>query len=151
MLYKIPHKQKYFGGNPLTLVDGLTGTTSYNDGYWQGWEGENLDVVSDLGKPEIVNQIAFSFLESQRSWIFLPTKIKVSFSMDGETFTDERSVVVKDGERNGDANRQISELNGLQHSAQFIRIQAINRKTCPDWHDGAGGKAWIFADEIVVE
>ena len=30
--YAIPHKQKYSGAGPFTLVDGLTGTTSYNDG-----------------------------------------------------------------------------------------------------------------------
>jgi len=22
---------------------------------------------------------------------------------------------------------------------------------CPEWHKGAGGKAWLFVDEIFVE
>lgn len=149
--YKIPHKQKYSGGGPLTLVDGLTGTTSLNDGYWQGWEGDNLDVVIDLGKSEIVNQISMSFLESQQAWIFLPTKVKVTFSKDGNTFTDEQIQELTDGERNGKANRTTARIETLNIDSRYLRIQAINRKTCPDWHDSAGGKAWIFADEIVVE
>ena len=33
---------------------------------------------------------------------------------------------------------------------QFIRITTESFIQCPDWHLGAGGKAWIFADEIVV-
>ena len=26
-----------------------------------------------------------------------------------------------------------------------------NISTCPNWHDGAGGKAWLFIDEIIVK
>ena len=33
---------------------------------------------------------------------------------------------------------------------QFIRITKESFIQCPDWHLGAGGKAWVFADEIVV-
>jgi len=35
--------------------------------------------------------------------------------------------------------------------ARYVRIHAKNRKTCPENHPAAGGKTWIFADEIVVE
>ena len=34
---------------------------------------------------------------------------------------------------------------------QFIRITTQSFIECPQWHLGAGGKAWIFADEIIVE
>ena len=149
--YNIHHKQKYSGAGPLTMVDGLTGTTSFNDGYWQGWESENLDVIIDLGEAEPIEKISFSFLESQRSWIFLPTEVKISFSMDGESFADARSVALMDGENNGKANRIMATIETLNIPSRYLRIQAINRKTCPDWHEGAGGKAWIFSDEIVVE
>jgi hypothetical protein len=36
-------------------------------------------------------------------------------------------------------------------NATHIRVVAKNIGTCPDWHQGAGGKAWIFADEIIIE
>ena len=35
--------------------------------------------------------------------------------------------------------------------ARFIRIAAENIGSCPEWHTGAAGKAWIFVSEIVVE
>ena len=35
--------------------------------------------------------------------------------------------------------------------ARYVRVVAKNIGTIPDWHPGAGGKAWIFADEIIVE
>ena len=33
---------------------------------------------------------------------------------------------------------------------RFIHIKANNIGVCPPWHPGAGGKAWIFCDEIVI-
>ena len=30
-------------------------------------------------------------------------------------------------------------------------MKAQNVKVCPKWHKGAGGKAWLFVDEIVIE
>ena len=34
---------------------------------------------------------------------------------------------------------------------QYIKIKANSVSICPDWHPGSGGKAWLFADEIVVK
>ena len=148
--YAISHKQKYPGAGPFTLVDGLAGTTSYNDGYWQGWEGENMDVVIDLQTTEKITQIAVGLLESQKSWIFLPTHIKVSFSDNGKDFQNEKTISLDDGERNGNSNRQVAEIVNIEHSSRFIRVQAINRKICPEWHKGANGMAWVFIDEIII-
>ena len=148
--YNIPCKQKYSGNGAITLVDGLTGTTSHGDGYWQGWEGENLDVVIDLGKPESIENISLSFLEAHGSWIFFPTDIIVSFSDEGDSFKYEKKISLSDGENYCKNNRKVMNINSLNSSARFVRVQAINRKVCPDWHDGAGGKAWIFADEIII-
>ncbi|MCD6347789.1 MAG: hypothetical protein J7L96_10250, partial [Bacteroidales bacterium] len=36
-------------------------------------------------------------------------------------------------------------------TARYIRIKAKNRGVCPVWHKGAGGKAWLFADELIIE
>jgi len=35
--------------------------------------------------------------------------------------------------------------------ARYVRVRATNVGTCPTWHPGAGGKAWVFADEIVID
>jgi len=42
-------------------------------------------------------------------------------------------------------------MNLSGESARYVRIEAENVGICPDWHPGAGGKTWIFVDEIVVE
>ena len=35
--------------------------------------------------------------------------------------------------------------------ARFIKITAKNVKVCPEWHQGRGGKAWLFIDEIIIK
>ena len=35
--------------------------------------------------------------------------------------------------------------------ARYVRLQARGIGLCPAGHAGAGGKAWLFIDEIVVE
>ena len=35
--------------------------------------------------------------------------------------------------------------------AHFVRIRAINLGVIPDWHPGAGYKAYIFVDEVFIQ
>ena len=35
--------------------------------------------------------------------------------------------------------------------AKHLKIKAENIGTCPPGHPGAGGDAWVFVDEVVVE
>ena len=109
-----------------------------------------MDVVIDLQTTEKITRVAVGLLESQPSWIFLPTHVKVSFSDNGMDFQNEKTVALEDGERNGKPNRQVAEIANIEHSSRFIRIQAVNRKICPEWHGGANGMAWVFADEIII-
>jgi hypothetical protein len=36
-------------------------------------------------------------------------------------------------------------------NVRFLRVVLKNISLCPGWHPGAGEKAWLFVDEIVVE
>ena len=65
-----------------TLVNGLTGTIAHNDGYWQGWLEQDLEVVIDLEERESIMGVSIGFLESHGIWVFLPVGIEISFSKD---------------------------------------------------------------------
>ncbi len=149
--YNTLYSNRYTGSGNLTLVDGLTGSIAHNDKYWQGWSQQNMDITIDLSKEEQVSKITIGFLESHGSWIFLPTKVMLSFSNDGLSFNNNTIISVSDGKQNGTANRIEVESEDLKISAQYIKIEAINRGECPNWHPGAGGKTWLFSDEIIIE
>lgn len=35
--------------------------------------------------------------------------------------------------------------------ARYLHVSLKNIGFCPSWHAGAGNKAWLFVDEIIVE
>ena len=45
--YLQPYSYRYTGGGDNALVNGLRGTTDHHTGYWQGFLGNNLDVIID--------------------------------------------------------------------------------------------------------
>ena len=151
VFYKTIPSDRYPGSGNLTLVDGMTGTTAYNDGYWQGWHEDDVEVVVDLETIEKINIVSASFLESQKSWIFLPSSVKISFSNDNNIYSNKKIIKIENKNSNSKANRQTFEINEINVSARYIKLEGENLRKCPEWHPGSGGKTWVFLDEIIVE
>ena len=149
--YNNMYKKRYAGTGDTTLVDGITGTTVYNDGFWQGWESSDIDVIIDLEKVDQLDKISIGFLEDHDSWIFLPTQVFFSFSDDGISFDLGQKINVKEAKKNGEPNRCLVEAVELKTQARYVKVKANNQRICPDWHVGAGEKSWLFCDEIVIE
>ena len=148
---KNPYNSMYVAGGDQALIDGIRGSTFHNDGFWQGFEGEDIEAVIDLGERMTVKRITCGFLENQYAWIFFPAVIEVSISKDGVYFDLIKHIRNKPLVRNIQPRFQdfVTELSEMR--ACFVKIKARNVGVCPDWHPGAGGKAWLFCDEIVVE
>jgi hexosaminidase len=145
-----PFSHKYTGGGADGLCNGIKGSTSFRDGRWQGFEGEDLVAIVDLGKLTPITSIGVGLLQNVGSWIFYPTRIEFSVSRNGEEFqpvaTIENEVpVTRQGALTREIAKQFADLE-----TRYIRIQAKSVGSCPPWHPGSGGKAWIFADEIVI-
>jgi hypothetical protein len=146
----IPPSVKYSGGKTETLTDGMRGTTDWNY-FWLGWEGEDMDVTIDLGEPDTVRKVSIGFLQDNRSWIFMPERVTIWFSVDGEKFSNAVEISNDVPANYTDLVIKPFEIETGEIKARYIRIHALNRKVCPENHPAAGGKAWIFTDEIVVE
>ncbi len=149
---KYAFARRYAGGGKNGLINGLKGTSDYNDGIWQGFEGVDLIATIDLGKTQHVKEISCGFLQNQVSWIFFPREVEFAVSTDGKQFEILKQIVDKSAGKELDPEAKIKEISAKfeLHACRYVRIIAKNLSICPDWHPGAGGKAWIFADEIVV-
>jgi arylsulfatase A-like enzyme len=133
------------------LTDGIRASSYYRDGYWLGIEGDDLEVMVDLGAIKQIGRIKIGFLEDQNAWIFPPRSVAFSLSVDGKTFHANKKAEVKKAEKARAVKTRDVSRDFDAASARYIRIKAESIGTCPEWHKGAGGKAWLFADEIVVE
>lgn len=150
--YLVNYSERYTGGGDNALNDGLRGSLNFNDGYWQGFNGTNMDVIIQSKEDMVFKAITSTFLLDQKKWIFIPDTVNVYISLDGDNFQKLASLTHKiplDNEKvlTNDFSIKLSR----PMKARAIRIEAINIGTCPDWHPGKGQKAWIFADEILVK
>ena len=140
---------RYPAHGAASLTDGLRGPNDYHCN-WLGFEGENLEATIDLGRPVPVHAITARFLQDWNSWIWLPREVVYSVSADGVTFTAVASVPDTVSDREAGAFARDYAAACAPGPVRFVKIAAKSRITCPDWHIGAGGKSWIFIDEVEV-
>jgi len=141
---------KYTGNGGVTLTDGIFASLDFGDGNWLGFESDNFEAGFDMGKMIFAQKISLRFLEDQKSWIFLPRVAEISISADGLTF---QPILTQQITIAQSAQKKILTIDAelKDKKFRFVRINAENVKTCPEWHSGAGGKAWLFTDEMVIE
>ncbi|HET8781143.1 MAG TPA: GH92 family glycosyl hydrolase, partial [Pyrinomonadaceae bacterium] len=165
-LHKIPHDWKltllskysrqYTGGGGFALIDGIRGTTNWTSGAWQGYWGQDLVAVVDLGKPQMISKLGAGFLQEAGSWIWMPRRVSFELSLDGQNFVPVLTIQndVPDG---SDPSVNVGTVakdfvkNITRQQARYVRMTAVNFGKIPAWHPGHGGDAWIFADEIIIE
>ena len=145
------YSSQYTGGGKVALIDGIRGGDDFRSFGWQGYHGDDFEVVIDLGKVKRVHSVGAGFLQEQKSWIFMPEKITVFTSRDGKNYrlagTDENTISPK---YTGSITDELVVKN-IDQGARYVKLIAQNIGTCPGWHPGAGEKAWLFVDEVLVK
>ena len=145
-----PFSPKYPGQGAAGLTDGIGCTSDFGKDCWHAYEQGDLDAVIDLGAPQQVEEVSARFLRNIRAWIFLPVEVDVALSLDGERY-ETMSEIALPPPAEADSMMIAEMPMGFElRQARYVRLRARNQGFCPDWHNGAGGKAWLFVDEIMV-
>jgi predicted alpha-1,2-mannosidase len=149
---KSKYNPQYHAGGPEGLIDGINGTENWREGDWQGYQSQDFEAVIDLQKEQMVHSFSANCLQDSRSWILFPTTVEYYVSNDNVNFTLVGSV-----------KNEISpkyEVNKIQNfvynlateiKAKYIKVKAYNFGKLPQWHQGFGGDAFIFIDEITIK
>jgi hypothetical protein len=142
---------EYSAQGDKTLIDGILGSWDFTDGEWLGFQGQDIEINIDFGKTISLKQIDCRFLENQRAWIFSPESFEVSLSKNVIDFKSAK--VYEINAEKQQEKETIKEFKVMLNSqkARFIKISVKSIGELPKWHPGAGGKAWVFVDEIVVK
>ncbi len=149
--YCTEYSQKYTAGGSGALTNSLRGSVNSGDGRWQGFDGNDLEVIIDLGQEKDITKVSLGCLQSVGSWIFFPEIVAASVSVDGIKFDSLGEVKNKVSHQDPDRKIQDFIISTPGKKARYVRIIAKNIVTCPEWHSGAGEPAWLFVDEIIIE
>ncbi|MBP6184906.1 MAG: GH92 family glycosyl hydrolase [Saprospiraceae bacterium] len=158
--YKVPHDwlinvrskvhPQYTAGGPDALIDGLAGDTDWRKGRWQGYQGQDLEVIIDLGKKRKLTNLGARFLQDTRAWIVLPNEVVVSVSNDGTSYKE--AITLTHDHQAQTEEAFMVELQGKSKvkKGRYIKLRAKNYGKLPTWHPGAGGESYIFIDEVLI-
>jgi len=116
-----------------------------------GFQGDDLDFTIDLLKPMEIHKIEIPFLQNLGSWILLPKEVQIEV-------LDANHEVLATVALTPEMNPDLSGTHIVNAKATFekiegsaIHVKGVNYGMLPKWHEYAGEKAWIFADEIIVD
>ena len=132
VVYAFPWNERYPAAGAATLTDGILGGWSYADGRWQGFQSD-VDVTVDLGSVRPVHYVTATFLGDTSAWIFLPDRVTVEYSLDGEHFALAGELLNENPD-----GKFVPFGVSVGKDARYIRYHAFRTKE------------WLFTDEILI-
>jgi len=143
------YANQYAAAGDKTLIDHLRGGGNYRTGNWQGYR-EDLIATINLGKEKEISTISLGCMQDIKSWIFFPKKVEYFSSVNGVDFTSlgTLNTTFSDSLEGSFINDYTLKLTNTK--AQYIKVKTNNYGVCPEWHLGAGGKTWLFVDELKI-
>jgi predicted alpha-1,2-mannosidase len=150
---KSKYNSQYHAGGPEALIDGILGTENWKKGEWHGYQSQDFEAVIDLQVEKSLTIFQANFLQDSRSWILMPTELEFLISTDNINFTSAGSLKINDV--NPKENETVIKNYGINlakpQKARYVKVIAKNYGKLPEWHQGFGGDAFIFIDEITVK
>lgn len=152
------YSRQYSAGGDDGLIDLIRGNVNFRLGGWQGYQNKDFEAVIDMGEVKHVNEIGAGFLQDVKSWIWMPKYVEFYTSVDGKYYSFQgrlgHSIDDKDyTPQTKDLMLKIVPSDGSDNigvDARYVKVIAKNYGDIPKWHLGAGGKAYIFVDEVII-
>lgn len=148
---KSVYANEYAAAGEKALIDQLRGGPNFRTGRWQGFR-EDLEAVVDLGDSRPIATVHLSCLQDIKSWIWMPKEVAIDMSNDGKAWYSGMNFQAQTAE--DEYGALVEDIGGSWPAgteARYVRVRAKQFGLCPDWHLGAGGKTWIFADELLID
>lgn len=143
---------QYHAGGAEGLLDGINGTENWRKGDWQGYQAQDFEAIIDLKSEKDLAYFGATFLQDSRSWILMPVKVEYYTSQDNVNFSLAGTIVnTLDPKQTDNSIRNFNYNAPKALKARYVKVKAYNFGKLPEWHQGAGGDAYIFIDEIVIK
>jgi len=149
-----PPVERYGKDADLALMDGKKGAPHDYSNDWMGFQGVDMEATIELAVPTAIKKVTIGLCHEPNDWVLWPKGVWVSFSTDGNTFTDwqqaELPVFDKPDKMQGHGRIEARALVNVGR-AKFLKVKVENHGVLPEWHPYAGKKAWIMVDEVEIE
>jgi hypothetical protein len=131
------------------LINGIHGKLNWRLGNWQGYQGNDLVAIIDMGQVKPVKQVSLGTLQDSWSWIVFPRYVQYWVSDDGSNYKLAATVSTKFDINDDDVQTQEFTAQ-LNIKTRYIKLIAKQYGTLPDRYESKG-MSYIFADEISIQ
>ncbi|REC49553.1 GH92 family glycosyl hydrolase [Chryseobacterium pennipullorum] len=139
---------QYTAGGKLALIDGIRGDINWRKGEWHGYQGQNFEAVIDFKSPQQITKLSSTYLQDSKAWILMPKKVEYYASMNGKDYILLETVTHDIDPKDEKVQTRDFATEILPTEARYLKVKAYHFGKLPEWHQGAGGEAYIFIDEI---
>ncbi|HEU4551664.1 MAG TPA: c-type cytochrome domain-containing protein [Chitinophaga sp.] len=141
---------KYSGNGGQTLVDMEKGDMDYGNGKWLGYQNGAMELLLTFREPQPVKNVTLSMLRNTGGWVFPPAMVEVwGGSSPAQLRLLNRCRPPMPGKSEPPGSIRI-DCPFQTTNLGYIKIVAKPLPKLPGWHAAKGQKAWLFADEILV-
>lgn len=151
VILKSVYNKAYGADGKESMIDGIYGKTNWRAGDWQGYQGQDVEVIIAFDQANEIKSMAANFLEDQNAWIFYPKEVEFYVSDDSINWTlIERIPTNKSDHAEGVSIDKFQTTKPIPRS-KFAKMVAMNFGVMPQWHEGRGADTFIFIDEIEIK
>ena len=118
-----------------------------------GFDGKDVEITIDFEKETIIKSISMRFHNGNGQWIYAPKKVIITATLKNGKVLSLASII-----KNRDSllvNLKIDVDDFMKKERNIttskIKLTIPNYGIIPDGKQGAGHRAWLFIDEIIVE
>ncbi len=146
--FSTPPSKYYNTDVEFTLVNGIKGFYPKINSEWLAWQGEDVEMIIDLGEKQKISKVEIGTLLERQSWIYPPTAMIVEVSNDGNKFTHLQTMKYSDIIFNPTFSRSVEFKS---RKTRFVKIILKKPGIIPEGNPGAGESGWMFFDEIMID
>lgn len=152
------YSRDYHAGGAQGMVDGIFGKLNWRAGDWQGYQGQDVEIILAFKQPKMIRELAANFLEDQNSWIFYPKAVFFYVSNDSVNWKLVERIPTNKSPHNETVSidrfavspkNLIAGLDEMPYT--YVKMVAMNFGPMPEWHEGRGYNTYIFIDEVIVK
>lgn len=144
-----PPDSRYPGLGAKQLLDGRIARWDHSHP-WLGYEGVDLEAIVDLGQPIPIRSVQLHCLQETSVGIYSAAALEVAVSTNGDEYRPIPGTVDKALSTKAGPAAFLIGPTDLKVTGRYLKIRAQNLGRIPAGQKGAGLKAWLFVDEILV-
>ncbi len=148
------YSKSYNAGGANGLIDGIYGKLNWRAGDWQGYQGQDVEIIMAFDNARQIKSMSANFLEDQNSWIFYPKEVSFFASNDSLNWTLIETITTNKAdheEKTTISKFETTIRNIKKQTYKFAKVKATNFGPMPEWHEGRGNPTYIFIDEFEAQ